>query len=672
VVERLAYKREADNQRNYAESLQESGAIITTISDLSEVIDQFLFRVNRFASYDNALLLLFDDRQIESIFEKGIFNRKLDQTSIIGHSIASLPLLFQKIIQTKQPAIIKEIALEIDSTEPFSFSKSGSAMCIPMELHGSPIGLLWVENPSGAPYNENQLLRINAFINQTVVAIQNARLFGEVALALKREERLNEIAYLISSSNDLTDILTKVTRLAAELTGASASEIILIDTARDDYSPIILNNLPEQLTNQAFNKNGSHVGHTYENNRPLIVNEYSVESRAINEYVSCGVKSALFIPVATSETRLGVLALYSFTSDHAFSTRTAGFVQAIGQQTALALQNARYLDSARKRAQEAETLREAAAAVASSLDQEEAIDAILIQLKRVVPYDSAAIFVLNDGKFEQLGGKGGDIKQESLIANDGPGKEIIENHQPVIIFEPDKFLGVNVNPSQININTWLGIPLLYQNLLTGILSLSSITENAYDQDHIRLAAAFADQAAITIENVRLFQETKRLATTDGLTGVNNRRYFFEIATLEFERSKRYSRPLSVIMLDIDNFKNVNDQFGHRSGDMVLKLVAEGILSSVRAVDIVGRYGGEEFAIFLPEILTTGARHMAERIRLKIANEEIDIDGEKIRITASLGIAGLDKSPITSLDKMLHRADIALYAAKKAGRNRVSL
>ena len=183
----------------------------------------------------------------------------------------------------------------------------------------------------------------------------------------------------------------------------------------------------------------------------------------------------------------------------------------------------------------------------------------------------------------------------------------------------------------------------------------------------------AHEAGLAIDNALLFERTKELATKDDLTQLFNRRHCSNLLRIEMERSKRYRRPLSVAMFDIDHFKIFNDRFGHQAGDKILKGVAQLILSCSRSTDVVGRYGGEEFIAILPETTTDGARDYCECIRVaierfgKVKREEFASAG----LTISGGAASFDSDDDT-FDTFLNRADQALYKAKQEGRNKIVL
>ncbi|WP_165772274.1 ligand-binding sensor domain-containing diguanylate cyclase [Niveispirillum lacus] len=164
-------------------------------------------------------------------------------------------------------------------------------------------------------------------------------------------------------------------------------------------------------------------------------------------------------------------------------------------------------------------------------------------------------------------------------------------------------------------------------------------------------------------------ELERLASTDGLTGLLNRRRFDEMALAEIDRAQRYCRPFSLLLVDLDHFKQVNDNFGHNAGDAVLRSAAQRVMESVRTTDVVARYGGEELSVLLPETDEAEALVVAERIRQMIAARPVDHEGREIILTASVG--GAEYRPADdSVARLIGRADAALYSAKQAGRNRV--
>ncbi len=172
-----------------------------------------------------------------------------------------------------------------------------------------------------------------------------------------------------------------------------------------------------------------------------------------------------------------------------------------------------------------------------------------------------------------------------------------------------------------------------------------------------------------LELEKLYADVQKLAITDGLTGLYNRRGFFELSQREVERAKRFGHAFSVIILDIDHFKGFNDSYGHETGDQVLEKLAGRLSAQLRKVDILGRYGGEEFSLLLPETNAAGARQVAERLRRCIAEEPIETSQGFLNVTISVGLAVLQDNART-MEELLKYADQALYQAKETGRNRV--
>lgn len=220
--------------------------------------------------------------------------------------------------------------------------------------------------------------------------------------------------------------------------------------------------------------------------------------------------------------------------------------------------------------------------------------------------------------------------------------------------------------------TFMCIPLRAHNRLVG--GFCTLTETVKDlaKEDIELISVVATQMALAIENSMLYEMTKKLALTDDLTRLYNYRYFRKSLSNELGRTKRYKRPLALIMLDLDDFKEYNDNFGHPKGDGLLKEVGRLLARCCRESDVVARYGGEEFAAILPETDEQGALAVAEKIRKLL--EAHHFSGAKKRdqhITISLGIAQ-NSEKLSSTKDLIKAADEALYKSKREGKNRTTI
>jgi diguanylate cyclase (GGDEF)-like protein len=178
-------------------------------------------------------------------------------------------------------------------------------------------------------------------------------------------------------------------------------------------------------------------------------------------------------------------------------------------------------------------------------------------------------------------------------------------------------------------------------------------------------------SSTVVDQVRTNERLLTLAMTDPLTGILNRRHFLSASTAELSRVKRYGFPLTLLMIDIDNFKSVNDTYGHGVGDIVIRTIANTCRTALRLPDILARYGGEEFVVTMPQTAEPEAKRVAERLRESLSEAEIDTKDGKLRVTVSIGLAQWITSD-NSIEDTIERADQALYAAKRAGKNCVTV
>jgi len=212
------------------------------------------------------------------------------------------------------------------------------------------------------------------------------------------------------------------------------------------------------------------------------------------------------------------------------------------------------------------------------------------------------------------------------------------------------------------------IPLRTAQKVLGTVVLGSKRPNAYGAEAVRQLEVVAMQAAESIYRARLFEQTERLATTDGLTGLTNHRTFQVRLDEQLAQAQRYGKKLSLILCDIDHFKAVNDTYGHPVGDVVLRGVAKTLLKDARATDIVARYGGEEFAVVMPETDAAGALVIAERIRERVKALAFETGQGTLKVTLSLGVAAVPDDAARK-PELVQRADACLYHAKRHGRDR---
>jgi diguanylate cyclase (GGDEF)-like protein len=227
-------------------------------------------------------------------------------------------------------------------------------------------------------------------------------------------------------------------------------------------------------------------------------------------------------------------------------------------------------------------------------------------------------------------------------------------------------------PLNPDLRSLIIIPILdeRQNIL-GLLSIENDAENQFAGETEQYLSTLLGNASVAITRAQLYQQMETLATTDGLTQLNNHRAFQEFLAKEIERSRRYRRPLALLMMDIDHFKNFNDTYGHPVGDLVLKEISTCIRQSIRVNDIAARYGGEEFTVIIPETGPEGAMTIAERIRRTVEAHSVVSKDNRLHVTISLGCAVMPLMA-TAQQPLIDAADKALYFSKEHGRNKATL
>ena len=416
------------------------------------------------------------------------------------------------------------------------------------------------------------------------------------------------------------------------------------------------------------------------NNRKAIVIEDTSQSSYIGTRLSAKLnsKSLLALPLIADEHKLGA-ALITFQEQHFFTTDEINFGEQAASQIALAIAKSRALEDAQHRAQELYALQNATAALLTTLDLERLLGQILDAAMSANPSaDKGALHLIvpETGQLHIRAAQGYTdprIRSFQPTSSDSFTTKAVHQRRPLLI--NDVHMDTSAHPAgdfpeAHDISSMIIAPLILGEKVLGAIVLGSFRRYAFTESNLRLLVSFAATATTAIQNARLHGEVQKQAVTDTLTGLYNRRGLFELGQREVMRSLRFQRPLTAILFDIDHFKHINDTYGHLVGDQILAGVSSQCLTELRQVDLLGRYGGDEFLALLPETELANAILVAERLREKVAELFFPAEDEIIKVTLSAGVASLIDQD--TLDTLIERTDQALYRAKEGGKNRVEI
>jgi diguanylate cyclase (GGDEF)-like protein len=385
---------------------------------------------------------------------------------------------------------------------------------------------------------------------------------------------------------------------------------------------------------------------------------------------TCDIAWRLAIPLMVKDELLGVLECQTEAGEK-FDAESVDLLTLFSTQASLALHNARLHSLERSRARQLAAINTIAQQMTIVLDPEELLTKVCSLIGKAFEIDHVSVLLREDkdlvfraheGKLTPL------IPQQGHIpAEEGPWNRILMGEK--VLIENDLKQMAHSSAFFDETSSRMSIALVSFGQTLGVLVLDSARHNAFDSGFQQTLESLADICATAIQNAQHVERVRQLAYLDGLTGIFNRRFFEMRITEEIERATRFESNLAVLMVDIDQFKRLNDEFGHLLGDEVLRQVSSIFSDHLRKIDVVCRYGGEEFAILLPETAWQNALQVADKLRLFI--ERWPFPGVPRPVTVSAGAATFPEHGRVR-DELVKAADAGLYAAKQAGRNCVRL
>ena len=690
------HKRNRQLQMNFLKSLNKITVMALGADSLESTLEILVERMAGLFEADDAFFAFWDVEQSVPIptkaygslseiypyirFEPG--DRSPASSALeIGHSIAIADL-------NDTPHIDPRIA---------AIYPSRSMLAMPLIVQHRKLGALLLGYKESRSFDSREVKCAEIAAEQSALVLSKSILLEEERKQVKQLTALHDIALISIDVDDEDELIGRVTDVIGHNLFTDNFGVLLLD----EQTRILHAHASYRFTSSEEHRMMSvHLeqgiaGQVARTGRAQRIGDV----RRVHEYLGVDERtvSELCVPIKFREQILGVINAESTKRD-AFTLDDERLLITMAGQLATALEQIRKAQMERKwldQLAHSNELIYALAQITTHIEKAFSINDIIYnlgtELSKINLNCIMAVYDKERGLFTvtytSMEPKLREIAENSLgyplFEYTFPRDKLkLENiHQPTVVVNPEdeiQMLLVQKRKKVISkILQKIGIepetqpirlPLVFEENLLGVLW---IWGKGVTRADLPIMSIFAKQIGISLERARIFQEVQSLAVTDPLTSLQNRRSLFEVGRVEFSRADRMNRPFSCMMLDLDHFKEINDQHGHLFGDQVLQEFAERCKALVREVDLVSRYGGEEFIILLPETERNTCIEVAERLRDTIASTPIKVLDKEIQVTVSVGIATKDENT-TDLETLIARADQAMYIAKHRGRNQVAV
>jgi diguanylate cyclase (GGDEF)-like protein len=554
-----------------------------------------------------------------------------------------------------------------------------ACLIVPLTFQGKLLGEAEVwETRKARSFTKAEKDMVQALSQHAAGTIENARLYAAERQRARELDALRATIADITSEIELPNLLRDILERAVTLMNATGGDLGIYNESDQNLLIVTSFNLGKDYTGTCQELGEGLMGQAALKMEAVILEDYQNWEGKSPQYQEGAWKAAIAVPLQMGGKLLGTVGVVDADPKRRFSLSDQYLLNLFAHQAAIAVHNARLYLTTKEAAERRAILHRATQEIVSaSLDQEAIYTAIHSAAALLMPSEAFVISLLDESsqtiEAVYLVDRAGRTPAITLPIGAGLSGYVISTGKSLYIEDLDNYdevESIRFGDSQ-DVRSILAVPMVLRGKVIGMISTQNYQARAYTSEDMYLLEMLAAHAAIAIDNTRLFREVQLLALTDPLTGVNNRRQLYELGEREFARARRYKHPLAAIMIDIDKFKKANDTYGHTIGDQILISVIQRIREKVRDIDILGRYGGDEFVILLPETDLVSACQVAERLRAAISDNPYSTEGKPVAITVSLGVSVLSIKT-TSLDLLIDQADVGVYIAKETGGNRVGI
>jgi diguanylate cyclase (GGDEF)-like protein/PAS domain S-box-containing protein len=700
ITERKEMEAAEREQRLLAEALSDTAAALSGTLEFDEVLDRILVNMEHVVPHDAANIMLVEKGTARIARSKGyISDWEEDTRQASRFLIEDIPTL-KHMHETGKPLAIantqdSDLWVNLPHSE-WMRSYAGA----PIRVKGRMIGFLNLNSSTQGFFTSTKAEWLQAFADQAGLAIENARMYGEIHEHARQTSLLHSITQTTIMAPDIEGMIQILADRLGELLFSDGAFITLWDEKRNTVIPgAAFGPLRDRYAEIAVDPDEKSItSMVLASGKTLVLDDVDISEKNLSgASKNCSAKSVLGLPLIADGKKLGAV-LITYEETHQFAEDEISLSEQAATIIALAIYKAKLFESEKARTEELARANSVITALGKAATRVEAVknfDRMVEVLGEVLTeLDLQSMVMLQSADGDQLRIHPASDTFNNLFSNqDQPNQEFLDTpltpedfsyfyevmvqKRNIFFDNTDQMIGSmfpvlfelghqDVNKSEFSKTQGFLLPLVPGKNVIGCLLVCG--KEIGDQD-LPAFSLFASQIAVAFENARLIEKIQRIAITDDLTGLYNRRGLFEIGRLEIERTRRYNLPLSAIMMDIDHFKRVNDKYSHAIGDKVLRSFAKCVKENTRELDIVGRIGGEEFVILLPGSDQRSANKTAARLQDLIAENKTKTGFGDIRITVSQGVAVMDQS-MYDLNDLVQAADRALYRAKETGRNKV--
>ncbi len=545
---------------------------------------------------------------------------------------------------------------------------ASNATLLPLETRERIVGCMLLPHSGRRRFSASQTRLLMGVSLQLATVLEKYVLQHESQRRTREYELLTQIGQVISSHLDQNEVLHAIRRELGRLFDTANFYVAFLE---DELQFELEVEDGVVLPRRSRAPAGGITEYVIRTARPLLITHDIEAARAELGVVSTGRSARCYcgVPIFTNGLATGVMAVMSFDREFVYGERDLNILRTVAGQLAVSRENARLFQQEQRRSRYLAFLNNVSKSAISSQNAEEMLAEIVREIQKNFNFDHIGIGILDYAT------KAIEIKAEAGATSNTLGRRIplgvgilgrvARTGETALVQNTGEANLLGILPESLSV---LCIPISYSETMLGVLNIESKRDNAFAQEEVLILRTLADVLATALHNVFVFQKMQQQYITDGLTGIKTRRYFLEALQSEWKRASRSGRPFSVVMVDLDKFKEVNDGMGHLEGDLVLARIGRLLEQKSRSSNVVARYGGDEFIILMPETSAEQARILSERIRLWIATDPFL---NERHITGSFGVAAFPQHGASAED-LIRIADTGMYSSKKAGGNMVSV